>query len=58
MTIETETRIIVGGVTIERKFKWDALASLLRFSPLSLVARLGEADRIDQERVEPKGGNP
>jgi hypothetical protein len=53
MTIETKTRITFGGVTIEREFKWDALSSLLRFSPLALIARLGEADRIDHERGRP-----
>jgi hypothetical protein len=41
---------------IEREFKWDALSSLtLRraFTPLALISRLGEADRIDHERGQP-----
>jgi hypothetical protein len=50
MTIETKTRITYGGLTVEREFKWDALSSLLRFTPLALISRLGEADRIDGER--------
>jgi hypothetical protein len=52
LTIETKTTIRIGGVTVEREFRWDALSSLLRFSPLALLSRLGEADRIDQEKAE------
>jgi hypothetical protein len=52
MTIETKTRITIGGLTVEREFRWDALSSVSRFlfSPLALISRLGEADRIDGER--------
>jgi hypothetical protein len=53
MTIETKTRITYGGLTVEREFRWDALSSLLRFTPLALISRLGEADRIDHERGQP-----
>jgi hypothetical protein len=55
MTIETKTRITYGGLTVEREFKWDALSSVSRFlfSPLALISRLGEADRIDHERGRP-----
>jgi hypothetical protein len=53
MTIETKTRITFGGLTVEREFKWDALSSLLRFTPLALISRLGEADRIDHEQGRP-----
>lgn len=51
MTIETKTKITVAGVTVEREFRWDALSGLPFLTlTTALIARLGEADRIDQTR--------
>lgn len=56
MTISTKTRITTPIGTLEREFKWDGL-DFLRSIPLpfSLLSRLGEAERLDEERA--KQGN-